>query len=175
MSHDHSSSDDTHTSGAASKMLPLDQAQSFVAQLSNADPTIRAQAIDALVRLGPDAVALLVDAFHSAELWHYASEALAQIGEPAVDSLIQCLGDADRDNFAADTLSKIGTSAVPRLIDALQAYSPVVKSWAALILGWIGDPRAIPPLHKALGDSSERMRNVARESLNLLESNAGIS
>lgn len=172
MSHDHTSSEN---SGSEMRDPLAEQAPTFVVQLGDIDPAIRAQAVEALSKIGVSSVPLLIDAFQVAERWLGASEVLVRIGIPAVDPLIHCLDDPTTDNFAADTLSKIGVSAVPCLVNALQHQSATVRSWSAIVLGWIEDPVAIPPLRAVLDDPSERVRKVALDALHQLESASGTS
>jgi HEAT repeat protein len=93
-----------------------------------------------------------------------------EIGAPAVDPLLAVsknIGDSYRGvrQAAGDTLTKIGQPAVKPLIAALKDGSSVVRLWAAIALGQIGDARAVDPLIAALADSSHSVGNSASYAL----------
>jgi len=68
-----------------------------------------------------------------------AAEALGKIGKPAVPALIEALKDEDSNMrlWAAITLSSIGQPAIPALIEALEDTNFFVRSNAARALGGI--------------------------------------
>jgi HEAT repeat protein len=85
-----------------------------------------------------------------------AEHALSELGERGVGELIAALGDKDEDiQFGAmSALARLGEPAVEPLVRALgdkkpQGYRPVPKS-AAVLLGKLGDARAVAPLVRAM-------------------------
>ncbi|MGZ7108899.1 MAG: HEAT repeat domain-containing protein, partial [Methanobacterium sp.] len=74
-----------------------------------------------------------------------------------IKRLIQNLKDSDefvqRQNM--DLLEEIGEPAVEDLIDALEDPDKNVRRGSALILGLIGDERAVNPLIKAMDDGNK--------------------
>ena len=94
-----------------------------------------------------------------------AVEALGRIGEDAVPALIQTLRDQDVEGFvrenAAEALGSIGKDAkdaVPALIQALKDESIGVREDAAYLLGKIGSEDTVPALKQALKDQGWRVR-----------------
>ena len=67
-----------------------------------------------------------------------------------------------------EALGAVGTPAVPLLIQALGDWDEDVRRAAAEALGAIGDPRAVPPLIKALGDYGEYWYDVRRAAAEAL-------
>jgi hypothetical protein len=74
--------------------------------------------------------------------------------ETAIPALTACLADPNRllARLAADALIAIGSPAVPALIDLMQKGAAPERLEAARALAKIGDPRATPPLLKAIQD-----------------------
>ena len=111
------------------------------------DPKIevRQAAAKALGNTGhPDAVPLLMEALHD-PFWWYEREMQA--------------GDL------FDAIEKMGALAVEPLIEGLKDNEGAVRKYAALVLGKIGDPRAIEPLGMALYDLHHDVGKVSAESL----------
>ncbi len=71
------------------------------------------------------------------------------------------------ENAAASVLVTVGRPAVPALRNALSHPSPVVRQWAATVLGSIGADAAdaVPALTEALSDSDPNVRGAARWAL----------
>ena len=84
-------------------------------------------------------------------------------------SLIVKLGNYNKDVSAAAEaeLEKLGAAAVPVLIDNVKNLGviPDIRKRAALLLGKIGDERAIPVLVDALGDVLTELQNNAEKAL----------
>lgn len=87
---------------------------------------------------------------HPARILQYeAAKALGKINDPrAVEPLIQALSDNDTvvREAAAQSLTEIGKPAVEPLIEALGERDLYVLTSATMILGTIGDVRAVEPL-----------------------------
>ena len=66
---------------------------------------------------------------------------------------------------AADALRQIGTPAVVTLLELLNDTKEIVVQSAAYALGRIGDPRAVEPLMKKLGDKDQEVRLFAGYAL----------
>ena len=144
--------------------------------LADGHKEVEYAARDALANIGEPALNPLIvyidDQNESLLSRTHAVRALGGIGEAAVPPLIQLLTE-DANIFyveAAGTLSEIGEPAVEPLIQALENDETRVRAHAAQSLGTIGDKRAIEPLTKALNDESERVRNIAKGSLERIES-----
>jgi HEAT repeat protein len=99
-----------------------------------------------------------------------AVEALGKIGPVAVPVLVGALGNANEEvrRVAAWALGRIGPAAaeaVPALVGAFKkAAASSVRPVAAAALGKIG-PAAVPALVGALGDADKEVRRVAAATL----------
>ncbi len=67
--------------------------------------------------------------------------------------------------LAAWHLAQAGKEAVPALVAALKHSDAVVRYWAAVGLGLVGDKAAVEPLRAALKDDSGDVRVAAAEAL----------
>ena len=78
--------------------------------------------------------------------------------------------DEEVRRFAAEALVRIsGKDALPQLLLAIQDDDSWVRDDAAFLLGYIGDPRAIPALECALKDEEEEdVREQAELALDKL-------
>src|SRR6266487_2391205 len=90
----------------------------------------------------------------------------------ALPYLMEALHDSfwwyEREYAASELLSaieKLGVAAVNPLIEALQDKEGTVRKFAAILLGKLGDPRAIEPLAMALYDLHHEVGKVSAESL----------
>jgi HEAT repeat protein len=107
------------------------------------------------------------------EVRQAAARALGNTQHPAaLPYLMEALHDSywwyEREYAATDLLlaiEKMGTAAVDPLIEALQDKEGTVRRFAALLLGKLGEPRAIEPLSMALYDLHHEVGKVAAESL----------
>jgi len=107
------------------------------------------------------------------EVRQAAARALGNTGHPAaLPYLMEALHDSywwyEREYAAGDLLlaiEKMGAAAVDPLIEALRDKEGTVRKFAALLLGKIGDPRAIEPLGMALYDLHHEVGKVSAESL----------
>jgi len=144
---------------------------------SSDEDTVRSDAALALGRIGdPKAIEPLIRTLENerggtgVSLREAIAEALGAFHDPRViDALIYGLSRDYRTAFvAAESLKKLrDRRAVEPLIsildnDTMKAHA---RELAALILGVIPDPRAIPALVNALYDNSELVRQYASESL----------
>jgi HEAT repeat protein len=143
----------------------------LIRALSNRDPAVQYEAVEALGNIGdPASTAALMDALtgdqYSGIRWK-AAEALGKIGTPAVPHLIRALKNPDEDIRwkAAITLGEIGdASAVGPLLDLLGDEDRFVRSRAAYALGLIGSP-AVAGLREALVHGSVETRRGAAAAL----------
>ena len=90
----------------------------------------------------------------------------------ALPYLMEALHDSfwwyEREYAAGDLLSaieKMGDAAVEPLIEALGDKEGTVRKFAAILLGKVGDPRAIEPLGMTLYDMHHDVGNASAESL----------
>ena len=85
------------------------------------------------------------------------------LAEESLDNAIIDLGseDADIRRQASERLIEAGATSVPSLISILSTGSAVVGKEAALVLGAIGDARAVKPLVAALDDGDGDLRWAA--------------
>ena len=72
---------------------------------------------------------------------------------------------------AAGVLARVGKDAVPALRDALNHSSPVVRRWAATVLGGIGPDadEAVAALTETLSDADPSVRSAAQAALRAIE------
>ena len=107
------------------------------------------------------------------EVRQAAAKALGHTQHPAaVPYLMEALRDPfwwyEREVQAGDLLDaieKLGALSVDPLIEALKDNEGAVRKYAALLLGRIGDPRAIEPLGMALYDLHHDIGKASAESL----------
>jgi len=107
------------------------------------------------------------------EVRQAAAKALGHTQHPAaLPYLMEALRDPfwwyEREVQAGDlfqAIEKIGAVAVEPLIEALQDKEGTVRKYAAVLLGRIGDPRAIEPLGMALYDLHHDVGKVSAEAL----------
>jgi HEAT repeat protein len=123
-------------------------------ELSDADYSVSDAAADALARIGPDAVPMLLEARERGDipLHRRAVAVLVRIGRPAAPGLVEALKEKTNEPRVETALVRLGPVAVPALIEVLQDDKAGVE--AARILGLIG-PRATdatPALIRVLRD-----------------------
>jgi HEAT repeat protein len=107
------------------------------------------------------------------EVRQAAAKALGHTGHPAaLPYLMEALRDPfwwyEREVQAGDLLlaiEKMGTVAVDPLIEALKDNEGAVRKYAALLLGRIGDDRAIEPLGMALYDLHHDVGKASADAL----------
>lgn len=132
------------------------------------------RAEDALVKIGPPAVELLIIALRSPkeEVAKAAAETLGRIKDArAVEPLIAALHDPRRlvRILAIEALGEIGDArAVDPLIEKLSDPDERIKEEAAQALGSIGDARAAQPLLKAAWDEHSRLDEINRKAIKAL-------
>jgi HEAT repeat protein len=143
----------------------------WINDLNDPDYTVSGRAADVLVRVGADAVPVLLEARTSADirLHRRAVAALIRIGAPAASGLVAALKDGA--NHRAETaLVRLGPAATPALIDALKDEK--VSQDAARVLGLMGARAtdAVPALIELLKDrhAAGSLRAAAAETLGLI-------
>lgn len=107
------------------------------------------------------------------EVRQAAAKVLGESRHPAALSfLMEALRDSywwyERETAAGDLLTAIenmGAAAVEPLIEALKDKEGAVRKYAAILLGRIGDPRAIEPLGMALYDLHHDVGKASAEAL----------
>ncbi len=107
------------------------------------------------------------------EVRQAAAQGLGNTGHPAaLPYLMEALHDSywwyEREYAAGDLLSaieKMGAAAVEPLIESLRDKEGTVRKFAAILLGNLGDPRAIEPLGMALYDMHHEVGKVSAEAL----------
>ncbi|MDL1910370.1 HEAT repeat domain-containing protein [Chloroflexi bacterium CFX6] len=107
------------------------------------------------------------------EVRQAAAKALGETGHPAaIPFLLEALRDPywwyEREAAAGDLLSaieKMGAASVEPLIEALQDKEGAVRRFAAILLGRVGDRRAIEPLGMALYDLHHDVGKASAEAL----------
>jgi HEAT repeat protein len=107
------------------------------------------------------------------EVRQAAAKALGSTRHP---DAVPCLMEALRDPFwwyeremqagdLFDSIEKMGSMAVEPLIAALKDNEGAVRKYAAILLGRIGDPRAVEPLGMALYDLHHDVGKASAEAL----------
>lgn len=97
-----------------------------------------------------------------------AAEALGRMGKPAADPLIaEALNSPDKDvrSNATRALVAIGEGAIPEMIEAVKSGKPTQKVGAASALGQLATIRAVGSLIGALSAKEREVRLTARDSL----------
>ncbi len=152
----------------------------LIRALSNRDPAVQYEAVEALGNIGdPAATEALMGALtgdqYSGIRWK-AAEALGKIGAPAVPALIGALKNPDEDIRwkAAIVLGEIGDArAVGPLVDLLVDQDRFVRSRAGYALGMIGPP-AVIDLRTALVDGGVETRRAAAAALGTIPDPAAV-
>jgi HEAT repeat protein len=147
------------------------EAKRLIAQL--ADVTKRDRAAQDLIRMGGDAVLLLIEALQTKDgnLLPYYQQILAHIPS-ATPLLIKTLSTAHpiiRGRVAEVFAISKDHHAAPALLEALQGEYFTVRARAALALGKIGEPKAIKPLLHLLKDREDEVRIAACLALGLFK------
>jgi HEAT repeat protein len=135
-------------------------------------PAIRQADVATLKAAGdlPGLIRLLHD--RDPDIQWQAADALGSLGTPALPLLVR---ELDSRHVAAriGAVEALGAicdwRVVPHLVDVMDHDHNIEVRWvAALALGNIGDPRAIPPLLSALRDPERYIRSSAATSLDRL-------
>jgi HEAT repeat protein len=156
----------------------LSAVEPLIGALQDDDPSVRTAAALALGGLGPALAGIgddravlplilaLQDGF--AAVREGASVGLGRMGSPAVAPLLAALRGQDLAvrKGATEALVRIGFPAIEPLVAALD--DPVLRPMASMMLGRIGDARAVDPLIATLRAESEPVRRAAAETLDLL-------
>src|SRR6185437_15445661 len=132
--------------------------EQWVGELSDPDYATSDQAADTLVRIGTDAVPILLEARggNDIRLHRRAAAVLVRIGAPAAPGLVAALKGGP--NPRAETaLVRMGPAATPALTDALQ--EPNGGKEAARVLGLMG-PRAADAVPSLIAVLPQRQANV---------------
>lgn len=117
----------------------------FVACLDDAEPRVRAQACQALSRIGSVAAV--------AALFRFIGDANAYVSQAAVGA-IQSLGSVEAKALA---------------IEAARSSDPRRRRAALRILGYFGFPEGLELMVEALSDADERIRDAAINGLPFIE------
>ncbi|MCP4264179.1 MAG: hypothetical protein GY777_01145 [Candidatus Brocadiaceae bacterium] len=96
-----------------------------------------------------------------------AAWALARKGTMGIEALVFSLSSngVNTRKRSSWALIEIGDPAVPYLISALRDISKFSRERSAMILGWIGNKKAVIPLLRALGDREPEVRKMAAWAL----------
>jgi HEAT repeat protein len=152
----------------------------LIAALRDPDRVVQAQAVEALEkigdRMGPHALLPLIDGLRDEEpgVRQRSIIVLVAMGKKAIPALEAALGvhDTHVHQGALTALVRNGAAAVPALIKSLKDQkNGKLRRRAAQALGEIGPPArtALPALEKALGDSSERVRQTAAAAMKKID------
>ncbi len=163
-------STDVHVRQAAARaIVEFDVDRQLVAPLlvkalEDKDPTVVANAIEALANLGPQALSHIDDALANPALRHYAVLLIARLGREgasAVPALVDALGkqtDSPEDiefireaHFALSAIGPEAKEAIPTLVKALASDKESVSASACYALGKMGGEAraAVPALQRA--------------------------
>jgi HEAT repeat protein len=103
---------------------------------------------------------------------HPCESALLQIGEPAFPALREALLDPSRSVHAAEVIVGIGGGeAVVVLMEGLRSGDAEIRGNAALFIRSLGRDaqEAVPTLERLLGDSDDRVREMAGRALDEIQ------
>jgi CheY-like chemotaxis protein len=93
---------------------------------------------------------------------------LSQVGQYCVPFCVETLGNRRNDQYRVDIivlLWRMGRDAVLPVIEILDSSKPFMRQNAAIVLGHIGDRRAVPALLARYElDEDEHVKNSAKES-----------
>lgn len=150
------------------------RAKTLVAQFGSTDAVHRAEASEALVAMGSEAIDALIQGVsdENPQIREMSAWVLSEIGTPAarvVPALISTLADPDENIrvMGSVALQNLGEPAVPYLIDALRAESMEIRLNAAYALGEIGTPldTILPALVSTLTDPEWNVRRLVVRAL----------
>jgi HEAT repeat protein len=145
----------------------------FERAIDDLDPTVIANAMDALVAQGAKAVPRVAGALKSPKLHMYAARVLQRIGPDsvaAVPQLIEALKTAQDPAFRRElnfALAAIGPAAAPAVAELAKTFDDQAQAFAqpsaAYALGKIGPAAkaAVPALRKKLDVSEEPLQRMA--------------
>ncbi len=149
----------------------LELERDLAERLHSGDESVRLEAAHALARLDgstlPLAGALGDDSWRVRRV---VSSGLARRrADDALDVLLAAVRDRHRDpaalNAAISALVESERDAVAPLLELVSSPDADVRTYVALALGQIGDPRAVPALTAALEDADANVRFHAAEAL----------
>jgi len=147
------------------------------AMRSDPDTEVRAAAAQALGWEGnAAAVPALAQALQdrSWEVADAAATALSRVGPVAIPALLALFSAGDDPAYYASlALSQMGKSGVPALLESLASPNPASRRWAAVTLGKLAEPDALPALQRLSQSSDARDRYVADEALRRMQA-AGV-
>ncbi|MBI5561959.1 MAG: HEAT repeat domain-containing protein [Deltaproteobacteria bacterium] len=152
----------------------------LVEVLRDPDAGVKEAALNALVAIGGEAVAVCVaPLLRSSEpaLRNIAIEVLQQLGSVILPAISVLLHDPDDDvvKFAVDILAGMKEArAVSMLMGLLHHANPNVRASVAVCLGRIKAPDSAAVLLEALGDREEWVRFSAIEGLGHLQDRASL-
>ena len=150
------------------------RAETLVSRLGDTEVSRRADAADALVKMGPEAIDALIQGLsnENPQIREMSVWTLSEIKTPAariVPAIISSLTDPEEtiQVVGSVALQGLGEPAVPYLIDALTAPSAEIRLNAAYALGEIGTPldTIIPALINRLTDPVWNVRRLVVRAL----------
>ena len=150
------------------------QIKKLVDQLGDRAAVRRTEAIEALVKIGPDAVDALIHGLsdENPQIREMSAWTLSEIKTPAariVPALITVLTDPDENIRVVGSvaLQNVGEPAVPYLIEALASETAEIRLNAAYALGEIGTPldTILPALIGTLTDPEWNVRRLVVRAL----------
>ncbi len=165
---------------AASALAKIGDAQAvptLIALLADDEATVRMAAALAVGTFhDPSSIIRLSDLLledREIEVRQAAAQGLASTRlKEAIPYFIEAMADSfwwyERENAAEPlfaALTKFGTEAVEPLVGALTHYEATVRRSASVVLGRIGDTRAVEPLGMTLYDMHDEVGRAAAESL----------
>jgi len=105
----------------------------------------------------------------------FARDALIKMGTNSVELIIQSLNSSSKKRkVLVDILVEIGEDSIDCLIKSLEDSDYLIKKNCAIVLGLIGDNRAVEPLIKSLNDYDSSVRRSAANSLEIIGDNRAV-
>ncbi len=106
-----------------------------------------------------------------------AAWALSKKGKGGIDALVFSLGanGASTRRRSSWALIEVGDPAVPYLISALRDVRKFSRERAAMVLGWVGNKKAVIPLSWALDDREPEVRKMAGWALGKIGEDTAIA
>jgi HEAT repeat protein len=146
----------------------------LIRAIADQDPGIRRGVIEVLGQIGnTKAIAPTIGALDDPErlVRIEAVRALAALGVPAIAPLMQVFreGDIRMKSSAMEALWMLGQPATTPLIMVLRDDQVDVRKRAALLLGEIGDQKAVDHITGLLADDNVAVRREAFEALEMIK------
>ncbi len=160
----------------------VDTVDKWITELRDRDFTVRRAAAEHLGSIGDikairPLIEILEDTSEYQIVRNTAAEALVKMDSSAIEPLIYILGNRNENirEYAMKTLVKIGLPSLDLIIYALENGNSNIRLSSIIILGKVGDIRAIDPLVNILSTCNKELFNEAVMALMKIDINHAVN